>query len=303
MEDARSMLKQIRDTEKSVQPSRDNKKKITEEIARLKSKEPENTRLVTLEQELVRAEAENLVAEAQLYNTVSPWSSLHLGRSTIEYRRSQLTLRMAVKTRQKLKQAYDAEFLATIERAEKQIILARHGRRLINLLDDSPIVPGEQPPPYLHGAQARQVLNDAEDDLREWQLDPNDLFGAPGSENFPMRAHSPASVSPSADRKTPARKHTATTDDSEAVENTHAAKPRGEHPSVQEGGGPGGVVVEARDWVDENRTRSNNTEASLSQSLQQLEESTVLTGSPVSSVEGWRVHANLFSPKQRRVAY
>lgn len=76
MEDARSMMKQVRDTEKSVQPSRDNKKKTTEEIARLKSKEPENPRLVTLEQELVRAEAENLVAEAQLNNTVSTCSCI-----------------------------------------------------------------------------------------------------------------------------------------------------------------------------------------------------------------------------------
>lgn len=71
MDDARGVLKQIRNTEKSVQPTRDNKRKITEEIAKLKSKEPQSTRLVTLEQELVRAEAENLVAEAQLTNIVS----------------------------------------------------------------------------------------------------------------------------------------------------------------------------------------------------------------------------------------
>lgn len=71
MDDARNVLKQIRNTEKSVQPSRDNKRKIADEIARLKVKEPENIKLVTLEQELVRAEAENLVAEAQLTNTVS----------------------------------------------------------------------------------------------------------------------------------------------------------------------------------------------------------------------------------------
>lgn len=71
MDDARGSLKQIRNTEKSVQPSRDNKRKIADEIARLKLKEPESTKLVTLEQELVRAEAESLVAEAQLTNTVS----------------------------------------------------------------------------------------------------------------------------------------------------------------------------------------------------------------------------------------
>lgn len=54
-----------------MQPSRDGKAKIADEIQRLKFKEPQSTRLITLEQELVRAEAENLVAEAQLTNVVS----------------------------------------------------------------------------------------------------------------------------------------------------------------------------------------------------------------------------------------
>ena len=59
-------------------------------------------------------------------------------------------------------------FAATIERAEKQIMLARHGRRLLNLLDDTPVVPGDTRPAFEHGSQARQILNDAEEDLREW---------------------------------------------------------------------------------------------------------------------------------------
>jgi len=71
LDDSRAILKAIRNTEKSVQPSRDHKAKITDEIAKLKAKEPESAKLVTLEQELVRAEAENLVAEAQLTNIVS----------------------------------------------------------------------------------------------------------------------------------------------------------------------------------------------------------------------------------------
>lgn len=71
LEDYRSVLKQIRNTESSVQPSRDNKAKISDEIAKLKYKEPTSPKLVTLEQELVRAEAQNLVAEAQLTNIVS----------------------------------------------------------------------------------------------------------------------------------------------------------------------------------------------------------------------------------------
>lgn len=146
LDDARGILKTIRNTEKSVQPSRDGKAKIADEIQRLKAKEPESTKLVTLEQELVRAEAENLVAEAQLTNI----------------------------TRQKLKEAYNAEFAATIERAEKQIILAKHGRRLLALLDDTAVVPGDSRPAYLHAAQARQILNDAEDDLRDWRPELDD---------------------------------------------------------------------------------------------------------------------------------
>src|ERR1700712_4467327 len=68
-----------------------------------------------------------------------------------------------------MKEAYASEFAATIERAEKQIILARHGRRLLNLLDDTPVIPGDVRPAYEHTNQARQILNDAEDDLKDWQ--------------------------------------------------------------------------------------------------------------------------------------
>ena len=61
-------MKSIRNIEASVQPSRDRKQKITDQIAQLKYKEPNSPRIVVLEQELVRAEAESLVAEAQLSN-------------------------------------------------------------------------------------------------------------------------------------------------------------------------------------------------------------------------------------------
>jgi hypothetical protein len=70
LDEARGRLKIIRNTEKSVQPSRDGKSKVADEIQKLKAKEPESTKIVVLEQELVRAEAENLVAEAQLTNVV-----------------------------------------------------------------------------------------------------------------------------------------------------------------------------------------------------------------------------------------
>lgn len=59
-------------------------------------------------------------------------------------------------------------FAATIERAEKQIILARHGRRLLNLLDDTPVVPGDVRQPFANANEARQILNDAESELQSW---------------------------------------------------------------------------------------------------------------------------------------
>lgn len=56
-----------------------------------------------------------------------------------------------------------------IERAEKQIILARHARRLLNYVDDSPVVPGDTRQAYEHELEARQILEDAENDLRSWE--------------------------------------------------------------------------------------------------------------------------------------
>lgn len=70
LEESRVVLKAIRNTEKSVQPSRDHKAKIADEIAKLKYKEPTSTKIPEFEQELVRAEAQSLVAEAQLTNVV-----------------------------------------------------------------------------------------------------------------------------------------------------------------------------------------------------------------------------------------
>ncbi|THV83112.1 hypothetical protein D6C97_04456 [Aureobasidium pullulans] len=143
LEDSRGVLKQIRNTESSVQPSRDHKAKISDEIQKLKYKEPSSVKIVTLEQELVRAEAQSLVAEAQLTNI----------------------------TRQKFKEAYDLHTAAIIERAEKQILLAKNARKLLNLVDDTPIVPGDMHPTFSHAETARDVLNVAEDELRAWTPD------------------------------------------------------------------------------------------------------------------------------------
>ncbi|KAM0718166.1 hypothetical protein Q7P37_006498 [Cladosporium fusiforme] len=180
LEDSRTVLKQIRNTESSVQPSRTHKQKIQDEIQKLKYKEPESTKLITLEQELVRAEAQSLVAEAQLTNI----------------------------TRQKFKEAYDVHTAAVIERAEKQILLATQARQLINMLDDTPIVPGEDRPPYDAAEAARQTLNDAEQGLRSWQpshariamqsgkLGANAMPGQPGGSEETNAATGSANVMP-----------------------------------------------------------------------------------------------------------
>ncbi|CAG7947035.1 unnamed protein product [Penicillium nalgiovense] len=160
LEDYRGILKQIRNMEASVQPSRDQRQKVTDEIAKLKYKDPSSPRLVTLEHELVRAEAQNLVAEAQLSNT----------------------------TRQKLKEAYDIHLAAVIERAEKQTILARHARRLLNYIDDAPVVPGDARQAYDNEPLARQILEDAENDLREWQPSVEPITSAAGQES-PVHAN------------------------------------------------------------------------------------------------------------------
>lgn len=76
---------------------------------------------------------------------------------------------ISLQTRQKLKEAYDVHLAAVIERAEKQAILARHSRRLLNFIDDSPVVPGDARQAYEHEFEARQVLEDAENDLRGWE--------------------------------------------------------------------------------------------------------------------------------------
>ncbi|KAI9046128.1 Eisosome component PIL1/LSP1 family protein [Aspergillus affinis] len=141
LEDYRGLLKHIRDTEGSVQPSRDHKLKVADDIQKLKWKDPNSPRLETLEQELVRAEAQNLVAEAQLTNM----------------------------TRSKLKEAFDVHLAAVIERGEKQILLARHARRLLNYIDDTPVVPGDVRKDYDRAAEAKMVLEDAEKDLLSWE--------------------------------------------------------------------------------------------------------------------------------------
>lgn len=139
----RITLKTIRNIEASVQPSRDRKQKITDEIAHLKYKDPQSPKISVLEQELVRAEAESLVAEAQLSNI----------------------------TREQIKAAFNYQFDATRELAEKYALIAGYGKALLELLDDSAVTPGETRPAYDGYDASKQIIIDAENALASWTLD------------------------------------------------------------------------------------------------------------------------------------
>ncbi|EHK40386.1 uncharacterized protein TrAtP1_006479 [Trichoderma atroviride] len=136
----RITMKSIRNIEASVQPSRDRKQKITDQIAQLKYKEPNSPKIVVLEQELVRAEAESLVAEAQLSNI----------------------------TREKVKAAYSYQFDALREHCEKVAIIAGYGKHLLELIDDTPVTPGETRAAYDGYEASKAIIQDCEDSLTNW---------------------------------------------------------------------------------------------------------------------------------------
>jgi len=139
----RVTIKSIRNIEASVQPSRDRKQKITDQIAQLKYKEPNSPKIVVLEQELVRAEAESLVAEAQLSNI----------------------------TREKLKAAFNYQFDAIREHSEKLAIIAGYGKHLLELIDDTPVTPGETRAAYDGYENSKAIIQDCEDALTNWISD------------------------------------------------------------------------------------------------------------------------------------
>lgn len=136
----RVTIKSIRNIEASVQPSRDRKAKITDQIAQLKYKDPTSPKIVVLEQELVRAEAESLVAEAQLSNI----------------------------TREKLKTAYQYQFDALQEHCEKVAMIAGYGKHLLELVDDTPVTPGETRVPYDGYDASKSIIQDCEQSLINW---------------------------------------------------------------------------------------------------------------------------------------
>jgi hypothetical protein len=116
------------------------KDKIADHIAQLKYKEPNSPKIVVLEQELVRAEAESLVAEAQLSNI----------------------------TREKIKSAFTYQFDALREHSEKVAIIAGFGKHLLELIDDTPVTPGETRAAYDGYEASKAIIQDCEEALTNW---------------------------------------------------------------------------------------------------------------------------------------
>lgn len=106
----------------------------------MKYKEPQSPKIVVLEQELVRAEAESLVAEAQLSNI----------------------------TREKLKAAFTYQFDALREHSEKLAIIAGYGKHLLELVDETPVTPGETRNAYDGYEASKAIIQDCEDALTNW---------------------------------------------------------------------------------------------------------------------------------------
>lgn len=89
---------------------------------------------------MVRAEAESLVAEAQLSNI----------------------------TREKVKTAFSYQFDALREHCEKLAIIAGYGKHLLELIDDTPVTPGETRPAYDGYDASKAIIQDCEDALTHW---------------------------------------------------------------------------------------------------------------------------------------
>lgn len=89
---------------------------------------------------MVRAEAESLVAEAQLSNI----------------------------TREKLKAAFQYQFDALREHCEKVAVIAGYGKHLLDLVDDTPVTPGETRQAYDGYDASKAIIQDCEDALTNW---------------------------------------------------------------------------------------------------------------------------------------
>jgi len=57
------------------------------------------------------------------------------------------------------------------EHSEKLALIAGYGKHLLNLIDDTPVTPGEARPAYDSYDVSKQIIVDCENALSEWTLD------------------------------------------------------------------------------------------------------------------------------------
>ncbi|EEB07610.1 protein kinase inhibitor [Schizosaccharomyces japonicus yFS275] len=126
-------------------------------------REPDSPKLITLEQELVREEAACLVAEAQLTNI----------------------------TRENFKFAFNLQFDALREHAEKVAMITGYAKNLLDLIDDDPITPGEMRPAYDGYATSKQIILDAEKALASWTSDSTSMHAMIDVDGLPIEPRVP----------------------------------------------------------------------------------------------------------------
>ncbi|CAI8493050.1 unnamed protein product [Hanseniaspora opuntiae] len=70
-----------------------------------------------------------------------------------------------------MRAAFNYQFDSIIEHSEKLALIAGYGKAMLELLDDSPVVPGETRPAYDGYEASKQIIVDAEQALSNWTLD------------------------------------------------------------------------------------------------------------------------------------
>jgi sphingolipid long chain base-responsive protein PIL1/LSP1 len=71
-------------------------------------------------------------------------------------------------TREKLKAAFTYQFDALREHCEKVAIIAGYGKHLLELIDDTPVTPGETRQAYDGYDASKAIIQDCEDALTHW---------------------------------------------------------------------------------------------------------------------------------------
>jgi hypothetical protein len=71
-------------------------------------------------------------------------------------------------TREKLKAAFTYQFDALREHCEKLAIIAGYGKHLLELVDDTPVTPGETRNAYDGYEASKAIIQDCEDALTNW---------------------------------------------------------------------------------------------------------------------------------------